>query len=84
MSEQEEILAKIEALMSNEKNGDETDCLIDAYHIIKRTKALLSSHAVIDKETAEGTICVLETEGFHEDAQEFRYELLRLSTHKGK
>ena len=82
MSNVSEIQAAIDKYLDN--FGGEESSAPFGNHLLGQVKALLSSHAVIDKETAQSALFVLDTEGFHDDAREFRDELLRIHTHKGK
>lgn len=51
--------------------------------LLDKLKTLLSTHAVIEKETAESVVCVLDIEGEDFEKDILQAELTRLSTTQG-
>ena len=79
MSEVSEIQAAIDKYLS----GSVRD--LAAVRLLKRLKALLSSHAVITQKTADlAEVSIMLGAGHGDESVEIRKELTRLSTHKGK
>ena len=75
MSEVSEILEEIDNCAYSE----------DAYLILDRCKALLSSHAVITEKTADiAEVSIMLGVGHGDESVEIRKELTRIRTHKGK
>ena len=89
MSEVSEILEEIEAhIKEGVKPATGVDDVrlyaLESFHLIEKLQALLSSHAVIDEETAELAKEALYLQCFDDAEAMVASELTRLSTHKGK
>lgn len=85
MSEVSEILEEIDKYIVYPWPADGISGLEpEWYTLLNRCKALLSSHAVIDKDLAISAQEVLYIEGFDDDSELIQAEIDRLSTHKGE